>query len=449
MARTIAGMSDPASSLALMSGFTFVHAADLHLDSPLVGLERYEGAPVAAIRNASRQAFENLVRLATDVGAAFLVLAGDIFDGDWRDYNTGVFFHRQLARLERARVPVYIVQGNHDAQSLMTRSLRLPANVFTFPSRAPASFRVPGHEGEVVLHGQSFGAREVHQNLALGYPAPEPGLFNVGVLHTSVDGREGHAPYAPCKLSDLEARGYSYWALGHVHRREVLSERPWVVFPGNLQGRHARETGPKGATVVTVRDGAVDKVRHEPLDVVRWLSLECDVTGLATPEEVVDRLAEHVGVGLHAAEGRLLAVRLRARGATRAASMKGEPHRWRAEVLARVGALAGDAAWVEKVVLDLEPEVALDPATGESLAVLERILSELAAQPLEGAPDFAQDLERRLGPLAGRSDAHLEAADAAPTSPAGLARARAEAVELLRTRLRAPRRHASERGVSP
>jgi DNA repair protein SbcD/Mre11 len=245
----------------------FVHAADLHIDSPLCGLERYEGAPVERIRGATPRALENLVELCLAEDAAFLLLAGDIFDGDWRDYGTGLFFVAQLARLRQAGIAVYLIRGNHDAASQVTKYLPLPEMVHEFGWRH-AETRVLEAHG-VAIHGQSFATRAVTDDLTGAYPEPVRGLFNIGLLHTCADGRAGHEPYAPCSVDGLSAKGYDYWALGHAHAREVLSRDPWIVFPGNLQGRHAREIGPKGATVVTVRDGRMADVEARALDVVR------------------------------------------------------------------------------------------------------------------------------------------------------------------------------------
>ena len=238
----------------------FIHAADLHLDSPLTGLERYEGVPIDAVRGATRRALENLVGLALDNDVAFVLIAGDVYDGDWPDYNTGLFFAQQMGRLREAGVWVVIASGNHDAQSQISKTLRLPDNVIVLSAARPQSVEFEEHG--VVIHGQSFTTRSVTEDLSLKYPEARAGLLNVGLLHTSLNGRPGHEPYAPCTLDGLLAKGYDYWALGHVHSREVAHEDPWVVFPGNTQGRHARETGAKGCSLVTVADGAVVSVEH-------------------------------------------------------------------------------------------------------------------------------------------------------------------------------------------
>ena len=247
----------------------FIHASDIHLDSPLRGLERYDGAPVEQIRQTTRMAMRNLVRAAIEEKVDFVMIAGDLYDGDWRDFNTGLFLLQQMSELRSADIRVFIVSGNHDAASQITRSLRMPKNVHLFPTDAPDTV-ILGELG-VAIHGQGFAKEAVTANLAQGYPQAQAGLFNIGLLHTSVTGRDGHEPYAPCSLADLLAKGYDYWALGHVHTREVLHEHdPWIVFPGNIQGRHIRETGAKGCMVVTVEDGEVVEATHRNLDVLRW-----------------------------------------------------------------------------------------------------------------------------------------------------------------------------------
>jgi len=211
--------------------FKFVHAADIHLDSPLRGLDRYEGAPVDRVRSSTRKALEAMVDLAIEEAAAFVLLSGDVFDGDWRDYKTGLYFIDQMSKLGRAGVRVFMLRGNHDAANRSMKRLALPDNVYEFGSRRPETERLD--DLGVVLHGQSFPAGAVTMDLAAGYPDAVPGMFNIGLLHTSLNGRPGHDTYAPCTTDSLTARGYDYWALGHVHEREVVRENPLIVFPGN------------------------------------------------------------------------------------------------------------------------------------------------------------------------------------------------------------------------
>ena len=219
-----------------MASFRFLHAADIHLDSPLKGLAGQEGNAGVRVRTATREALDQLVGLAIEEKVDFLIIAGDLYDGDWRDYKTGLFFVGQIGRLNNADIPVYLLYGNHDAESQITKRLELPDNMHVFDARKPETFSIV--DLNVALHGQSFWQRTVTDNLVLDYPTPVSGAFNIGVLHTGLGGMGGHANYAPCSLNDLVNKGYDYWALGHVHQAATLHERPHIVYSGNLQGRH-------------------------------------------------------------------------------------------------------------------------------------------------------------------------------------------------------------------
>ena len=234
----------------------FIHAADIHLDSPLVGLSAYPDAPAERLRTATREAFERLVTRAIDEQVDFMVIAGDLYDGDWKDYHTGLFFVRQMGRLRQAGIPVYLLYGNHDAESEVTRSLQLPDNVQVFSARRAETFRLDTLQ--VALHGQSFKLAATTDNLVPSYPAPVPGWLNIGVLHTALEGNAQHASYAPCSQAELHAKGYQYWALGHVHAYWVAQGDVTIAYPGNLQGRSIRETGPSRVTGATPPQASAD-----------------------------------------------------------------------------------------------------------------------------------------------------------------------------------------------
>jgi exonuclease SbcD len=268
-----------------MSTFRFLHAADIHLDSPLLGLSRYEGLPIDEIRSATRAAFDNMIQCAIEEAVDFVVIAGDLFDGDWRDMGTGLYFARAMGRLDQARIPAFILSGNHDAASVISKNLPWPPNVRLFGSRKPESHSLP--HLAVAVHGQSFSTPAVTDNLVLAYPKSIEHNFNIGMLHTALAGRQGHAPYAPCSVNDLRSKGYDYWALGHVHEFEVVNTNPYIVFPGNLQGRKITEAGVKGAVIVTVVDHEVTAVDRIELDVIRWARVEVDCAG-SCQDDVVD-----------------------------------------------------------------------------------------------------------------------------------------------------------------
>ena len=325
----------------------FIHTADIHLDSPLTGLERYEGAPIEEIRKAPRQAFINLVDYAIAEGIAFLIIAGDLYDGDWNDYSTGLFFSRQMARLNKAGILVFIATGNHDAASTITKNLDLPENVTLFSDKQPETVILD--DLKLALHGQSYKTKELTDNIAAEYPLAASSYFNIGVLHTVLTGREGHDNYAPCSMADLESKGYDYWALGHVHNREVIATDPYILFPGNLQGRNIRETGPKGATLVIVDDGNIESTEHIDFDVVRWHRLEVDVSAAETGYAVVELVRDALRDLTDFSDDRFYAVRVVVTGATAAhEELVLDEEQWQNQIRA-VGFDVDDKIWLEKI----------------------------------------------------------------------------------------------------
>jgi DNA repair exonuclease SbcCD nuclease subunit len=351
--------------------FKFLHAADIHLDSALQGLERYQGAPVEEIRSATRRAFDRLVDLAVGEPVSFVLLAGDLYDGDWKDYNTGLFLAKRMGRLRSAGIPVFIVSGNHDAASQITSHLRLPDNVKTFSTQEPEQ-AIMENLG-VGIYGQGFASRAVTQDLTQAYPQGHSHLFNIGLLHTCLDGKPGHEPYAPCSVDGLRSKGYQYWALGHVHAREEICRDPWILFSGNIQGRHVRETGPKGATLVTVEGDEVSKVEHRDLDVLRWSRCSVDLREGDTVDDVYEQVREALQQALDMGEGRPVAARILLRGVCRSHSrLHAEFEYWTQEFRALATGLGGSGVWLEKLVLATR-----QPAANEVRAAKDDALSGL------------------------------------------------------------------------
>ncbi len=375
-----------------MANFHFLHASDIHLDSPLRGLSRYDGVPVEEVRNATRAAFDNLITFACDEAVDFLLIAGDMFDGDWKDMSTGLYFARAMGRLAAAQIPVYLLAGNHDAASALKRPLRWPDNVHEFKSRRPETYVIP--HLSVAIHGQSFSNPHVTENLAAAYPSARENHFNIGLLHSALTGHEGHQTYAPCSIDDLRARHYDYWALGHVHDHIVYAERPHIVFPGNLQGRHIRETGPKGAVHVEVEDGAVTKLRHIPLDTLRWARIEIDCSTAKSLDEI-DTATRVALADRYAAlsDGRPIIARVVITGTSGLAGALQERRAHHRDAVRAFAASVAPDLWIEKIQLEVLPQDQRNSAIG----VAEDFMTLLAEA--KQAPDLAEALRQEFAPF--------------------------------------------------
>jgi exonuclease SbcD len=246
----------------------------------------------------------------------------------------------------------------------------------------------------------------VTENIARDYPAPVAGHFNIGVLHTACQGSESyHAPYAPCTVEQLVNHGYDYWALGHVHARAVLNIDPHIVYPGNLQGRSPRETGPKGVTIVTVTDGRITLVEHRDLDVVRWLTLSVDVAETETLTALLDRIRNAMEQACAEAGDRALAIRLRLIGETvQHHRLLIDPQSLRDDVAALLATLAGNI-WLEKLVV-----ATVAPAQPASLdpTVAGRLAAEIGA--VETTETLSALIEARLAEVRAKmpAGAHAE-----------------------------------------
>lgn len=385
--------------------FKFIHAADIHLDSPLRGLEQYEGAPIEQIRNATRRALSNLVDLAIRQEVAFVLIAGDLYDGDWRDYNTGLFFVDQVRRLREVDIPLYVISGNHDAANRMTRTLKMPENVTIFSAERPETASIP--DLDVAIHGQSFATAAVYDDLSDGYPPADSGRLNIGMLHTCAAGREGHDKYAPCSVEGLKSKAYDYWALGHIHLREVLSEKPFIAFSGNIQGRHIREAGAKGCLLVTVNDDRTLQPEFHPLDVLRWNRATVDVGDCQGIDDVLQRVASEIELRHGQADGRPLAMRVELIGETAAnGQLHAKKHHWTNEIRSLAIDVGQGEVWIEKIRL-LTTDPASRPILGD---VPDDALSEVASlfQQIRDDSSRAATLGFELGDVVKKLPAELK-----------------------------------------
>lgn len=380
---------------------TFLHAADIHLDSPMRGLSHYDGAPpIEEIRGATRQALDNLVNLALEEKVNFVLVAGDIYDGDWQDFNTGLYFANQMRNLGEAGIRVAVIRGNHDAANTMTKTLVMPENVKIFSSRKPETWLF--EDLDVAIHGQSYANRDVYENLAIGYPDPVPDMLNIGILHCLISGADGHLPYAPCTLDELAAKGYDYWALGHVHKYGVLREQPHIVYSGCIQGRHIREPGDKGCVLVEVEETEI-RTEFVPLNVLRWAEVKADVGNAQNIEQAAVAFGEALSReisdfdGLNACVRAVLTGRCPAHG-----RLSSDPEAVSANIRAVASEVSGGKVWIERVKLQTRPTIDFDiiaesdTPQGELLRYLKEI-----AENSQGLEDLGLDLTALKSKLSG------------------------------------------------
>jgi DNA repair exonuclease SbcCD nuclease subunit len=308
--------------------FRFIHAADLHLDTPFQGLARVSENMAALLRDASLDAFDRVVQAALDHKVAFVLFAGDIYDGEQRGVRAQLRFLSGLERLAAQGIRAFIVHGNHDPVGGWSAIRDWPAGVTVFGSCGVEHVPVEVDGVRVAtVSGISYDRGEVTENLALRFPRgghrDAHAGFRIGLLHCSVGEQPEHSSYSPCSLADLSAAAIDYWALGHIHRAAVIQEgNPWVVYAGNTLGRSAKpaEMGAKGVMLVEVDALEVRSVRFLPTDPVRFVPIAVDIAELGEGSDLAELKAELIRralelVGPAAQRALLVRAELRGRGA--------------------------------------------------------------------------------------------------------------------------------------
>ena len=394
--------------------FRFLHAADLHMDTPFTGMRRVDASLVATLRDATTLAFDNLVNAALEHSVAFVVIAGDIYDGPERGVRAQLAFRNGLARLAQAGIPSFVVHGNHDpVEDGWSAVRKWPDRVTVFAPGSVATVPVE-RDGQTLalIHGISYARRNTEENLALCFRRDRAECFQVGVLHCNAGANAAYAPYSPCSVDDLVSAGLDYWALGHVHLRQFLHEgSPWIAYPGNLQGLSPKpsELGAKGALLVDVDDGRVASVDFLPLDVVRFDAFDMDIAGLPDVAGLIDALVASARARAARHDGRtvVLRVSLTGHGVVHQDLRRGHV---RDQVLlpARTAlASATQAVWLDAIDDRTSPElnVAVLRGRGDFVADLIETVDSLLATPAEDTDLIASylnglpggDLRRLLG----------------------------------------------------
>ncbi len=343
-----------------------LHTADIHLDSPLRSLALRSGTLRDRVQAATRTALSRIADLAIAEDCAAVLIAGDLFDGAERSARTGAFLVSELDRLRAAGIAVFYIKGNHDALSPITGNAELPGNVHVFTGHGGKA-QIAGTD--IWVHGVSFSGRHAPESLLPKFGPPVAGAVNIAMLHTSLAGAPGHDAYAPCTVADLAGAGFDYWALGHVHKRQVHSDAPWIVMPGMPQGRDIGEAGPKSVTLLDVSGGGI-AVEERPVSPVEFLRHAIDVAAAGDGDALRDLIrSELAGLARELASDDGI-LRLSLCGATALHwQIRRDREFW--EEVAADAAQATGRLWLEKLDLDLAaPGDARPAGTAADLAAL-------------------------------------------------------------------------------
>jgi exonuclease SbcD len=366
----------------------FIHAADLHLDAPFGSVDAQDARVRDALAASTYRALDSLVAACIERGVDFLVIAGDLYNQAERRVRSQIAFARAAAALERAGIPLFVVHGNHDPSSGWSAGIAMPDNVRVFADDSVERL-VFERDGEQLcaLYGRSYRRSAETANLAIGFRREAGDAVAVGVLHTNVGGRPGYDDYAPCTLDDLRAAGMDYWALGHIHKPEILSEAPFAVYAGCPQGLDPTQSGQRGCYEVTI-DGGVVSAEFVPLAAVEWCQAEVDVSVAVRLDDVRDAIAGAVDAALASASAPVvLRVDLVGRSEVHASF----------QVPGALQALVDDAreealgfepwAWLDRVrdrtrpAIDLEELRAAEDFTGDVVRLVDDLLADPAAAP--------------------------------------------------------------------
>lgn len=358
--------------------FSFIHAADLHLDTPFVGLTALPSVIREQLKDSTFAAYQRLIQLCLDKQVDFLVLSGDIYNSKERSLRAQLAFQQGLQRLSEAGISAYVIHGNHDPLDGYRARLRWPENAHFFSGEKVEAVPFFKQGKEVArIYGMSYATGQITDNLAANYVKEADSPYAIGILHTNVGGTVMHANYAPCSMEDLLISRMDYWALGHIHTRQVIKpDSPSIVYPGNIQGRSWKETGEKGCYYVEVNDEEQSKLTFYPLDLVRWYDLRIPLETPASEQELIDRLDEEVGAIVMDAEGRSVIARFHI-----------EAHEQWNSVLSRQGLLedllhryrqeGNPFAWLQRISIEYHSSQEEDPL----LAEMRECLQELIQNP--------------------------------------------------------------------
>jgi DNA repair exonuclease SbcCD nuclease subunit len=299
-----------------VSSFSFIHAADLHLDSPFKSIAHLDPGLADRLISESQAAFSRLIEHCIGEKVDFLLISGDAFDSGSGNLSGQLHFLSGMNKLESAGIPVYMICGNHDPLDQWSSHLDLPANVHQFSGDQVERITHTIEGQDIGIYGISYPTREEQRNLAQLFKSDASDAFSIGLLHGNFGSNTGHANYAPFILPDLQSAGMDYWALGHIHKRQIVSDsRPLAIYPGNIQGRHFNETGEKGCMKIQIESGAVQATDFVPLSKVVFERVELDISEVENLNDFHRRLS-HLSEEKNYHEDISVVVRLTLKGAT-------------------------------------------------------------------------------------------------------------------------------------
>ncbi|EAC4042721.1 metallophosphoesterase family protein [Listeria monocytogenes] len=251
-----------------MKEIQFLHMADLHLDSPFIGLSTLPQPLFSAMQESTFQSLERITTVAIKEAVDFVLIAGDIYDSEDQSVRAQARFAKEMKRLEAANIPVFMIHGNHDFIEKHKEKLALPSNVHVFSEQVEVMSHKTATGVSVNIYGFSYNERHIRSSRVGEYKIQGDADFHIALLHGSeVSSSEEHDVYAPFRVQEISRKGFDYWALGHIHKRQLLAESPSIYYPGNIQGRNRKESGKKGASIITLSEASttIDFIGTSPI----------------------------------------------------------------------------------------------------------------------------------------------------------------------------------------
>ncbi|MGE8205119.1 metallophosphoesterase family protein [Heyndrickxia sp. NPDC080065] len=254
-----------------MSSIQFIHTADLHLDSPFVGLQYLPKNIFKRIQESTFASLIKIVDAAISMNVDFVLICGDLYDGEDRSIKAQARLRKQMERLNSTGIHVFMLYGNHDHLNGKWTTIEMPPNVHVFSSKVEMKKFMTKNDMNVHIYGFSYPERHVTEKKINDYQKINEADFHIGMLHGHCEGGISvHQPYAPFTITDLLEKGLDYWALGHIHKQQILhkEQNPFIVYPGNIQGRNKKEEGTKGCFAVTLSDQETTLQHIETADII-------------------------------------------------------------------------------------------------------------------------------------------------------------------------------------